>query len=88
MSAEEIDNEEFVKYLESEKVCVKAHGSGNDSLKFYMYSYEISTQSLFLTELILDFGQYSCSYTVKSERNGLQQSYAKYLDQILEPILK
>jgi hypothetical protein len=88
MSAEEIDTEEFVKYLESEKVYVKAHGNSNDILKFYLFSYEISTQSFFLTELLLDFGQFSCNYSIKSEKNGFQQSYAKYLDQILEPIFK
>jgi hypothetical protein len=88
MSAEEIDNVEFVKYLESEKVFVKAHGNMNDVMKLYLYSYEISTQSFFLTELLLDFGQFSCSYVVKAERNGIQNSYGRYLDQILEPIFK
>ena len=34
MSAEEIDIEEFVKYLESEKIFVKAHGNMNDVMKF------------------------------------------------------
>jgi len=88
MSAEEIDTEEFVKYLESEKVYVKAHGNANDVLKFYLFSYEISTQSFFLIELLLDFGQFSCTYTIKSEKAGLQYNYAKYLEQILDPIFK
>lgn len=88
MSAEEIDKEEFVKYLESEKVYVKAHGIVNDVMKFYLFSFEISSQCFFLTELLLDFGQFSCSYTLKSEKNGLQKGYARYLDQILEPIFK
>jgi hypothetical protein len=87
MSAEEIDAEEFVKYLENEKVYVKAHGTVNDVLKMYLYSYEVSTDTFFITELILDFRNQDCTYTIKSPKDNLITKYEEYFLKVIEPIL-
>jgi hypothetical protein len=87
MSAEEIDVDEFVKYLSNEKVFVEAKGNESPIL-FYCYSYETQTDCIFLTELKLDFNTGECSYLIKSEKDNLQSKYEDYFLKIIEPIIE
>lgn len=87
ISVEEIDAEEFVKYLESENVFVRAHGEVDKTLKMYLYSYEISNDAYFLAEFIIDFKNMELNYTIKAMNNSLIKPYENYFLKIIDPIL-
>lgn len=87
MAVEEIDAPEFEKYLESEKVYVKARGEVNGQLKIYAYSYESNMNLAVLLELNLDFPNQEVNYTVKCQNEKIIQMYEDFLLKIIEPIL-
>lgn len=87
MSADEIDAPEFVKYLESEHIFVKAYGEANKILKMYLYSKEKKYNNYHLIELILDFNTLDLNYTLKSLNNNTASKYEEYFMKIIEPIL-
>ncbi len=87
MSALEIDAEEFEKYLDSEKIFVKARGEFNGTLKLFAYSIETQTNSFVLLEMNLDFAAQELQYTVKSQLEGVQTKYEDFLLKVIEPIL-
>jgi hypothetical protein len=87
MSADEIDAEEFVKYLESEKIFVQAHGQVNNVLKMYLHSKELQGNNYYLTELILHFNCLEISFNIKSTNFNNSSKYEEYLIKIIEPIL-
>lgn len=87
MSVEEIDAPEFEKYLDSEFLFVKARGEVNGALKIYAYSYELSTETIFLIELNLDFPNQEVNYTIKTQKDHLIPKFEEYLLKVIEPIL-
>jgi hypothetical protein len=87
MSALEIDAEEFEKYLDSEKVFVKARGEINGTLKIFAYSYESNTNSLVLVEMNLDFAGQELQYTVKAQNEAVVTKYEDFLLKVIGPIL-
>ncbi len=87
MSADEIDAAEFVKYLESENIFVRAFGEINKILKMYLHSKETQSNNYYLVELILDFNTLEINYTLKSRNNSNAAKYEEYLMKIIEPIL-
>ena len=87
MSADEIDAEEFVKYLESEKIFVQAHGQVKNVLKMYLHSKELQGNNFHLTELILNFNSLEVNYSLKSTNSNNSSKYEEYLMKIIEPIL-
>ncbi len=87
MSADEIDADEFVKYLETEKIYVQAHGQANNILKMYLYSKELNENNFHLTELILNFNNLEVDFNLKSTNSRNSIKYEEYLMKIIEPIL-
>ena len=87
MSVEEIDAPEFEKYLDSEKVYVKARGEINGLLKIYAYSYEVNSNSIVLLELNLDFPNQDVVYVVKCQNEAIIPRYEDFILKVIEPIL-
>ena len=87
MSADEIDAEEFVNYLEGEKIFVQAHGESNKILKMYLYSKELQGNCYHLIELILNFNSLNLDYSLKSSIPSHSSKYEEYLMKIIDPIL-
>lgn len=87
MSADEIDADEFVKYLESEKIFVQAHGQVNNTLKMYLYSKELQGENFHLIELVLNFSSLEVNYILKSTYPNNSSKYEDYFMKIIDPIL-
>lgn len=87
MSADEIDAEEFVKYLEGEKIFVQAHGQSNKILKMYLHSKELQGNYFHLIELILNFNSLDLNYNLKSSNPNHSSKYEEYLMKVIDPIL-
>jgi hypothetical protein len=87
ISVLEIDSAEFVKYLESEAIFVKAYGDVDNVLKIYLFSQDNITSSFYLAEVILDFNKQMMSYTIKTENKNFITKYEEYFLKVLEPIL-
>lgn len=88
ISAEEIETDGFIKYLEENKIFVKAFG-GN--LRMFIYSRLTNNSAIYLlAELVFNFQDSILTYTVKSTDTGnsnLSNNYEEYLLRILEPLL-
>ena len=87
MTAEELETDGFVKYLESNKVFVKAFGNIDNKLKMYVYSKAANSGIYFLCELLFDFKEFDLQYTIKTVETVSLASYEEYLLKILEPLL-
>ena len=87
ISADEIDSPEFVKYLESENIFVRAYGEINKILKMYLHSKETQNGNYHLVELVLDFNGLELNYTLKSQNNSTTAKFEEYLMKVIEPIL-
>jgi len=87
MSVEEIDIPEFEKYLDSERVFVKARGEVSGILKIYAYSYHNNLDVIYLIELNLNFNNQEIDYTIKSQNSSSIPKYEEYILKVIDPIL-
>jgi hypothetical protein len=66
-----------------------AHGTIDQQLKIYTYSLlnDNNNEVYFLIELIIDFGEFELSYTIKTNVNSWLPKYEEFFSKIIEPLL-
>jgi hypothetical protein len=87
-SAEEIDTAEFIKYLESENIYVKANGEDGKTVKMFLFSISDS-DVLYLSEMNINFETQELSYNLKTTNNSgnFLQKYEEFFLKVIEPLI-
>ena len=86
LSTTDIDLDEFVKYLDSKGIMCMAFGNVNNTIKMFLYSFDVKSNAYFLTEVQIEVLTRTMNYNMKSHNFEKTKNYDEYFLDVFGPL--